>query len=362
MKKIVCFVDCHVFDGNFQGTTTYIKGLYSELIKDKNFHFVLAAKNIKFLETIFGTHENVTYAEYKSGNKFSRLLFDIPKIIKQNQVDFAHFQYVVPPIKCCKYIVTIHDVLFLDFPESFPLMYRLKNKFLFRTSAKCSEVVLSVSEYSKKQVQKHFGVKNVTVTPNAVDPIYFESYNKAEVKAEAKDKFKAENYFLFVSRWEPRKNHLSLLTAYVEKEYFKQHNLVFVGDKAIQDKAYDDYYKSLPDEIKAKVFTFNKVAFDDLVLLVRGADLSVYPSIAEGFGIPPLESLAANVPTICSNATAMADFDFFEDCFFNPLDLADLKNKIEIGLNDTKVAQKKQAMIEKFSWEHAAELFKKAIS
>lgn len=362
MKTIKIFVDCHVFDGNFQGTTTYLKGLYSELIKDRKYHFVLAAKDIVFLQTIFGTHDNVSYAEYKSTNKFSRLLFDIPRIIKEHTTDYAHFQYVVPPFKKCKYIVTIHDVLFLDFPESFPFTYRLKNKLLFKTSAKCSEVVLTVSEYSKKQLQKHFKIQNAIVTPNAVDPVFFEPYDKVLIKEEVKQKFKAANYFLFVSRWEPRKNHHRLLKAFVENEHYKKHGLVFVGDKAIENKEYTDYYQSLSKEIKDKIFTFNKVSFKDLVLLVRGADLSVYPSIAEGFGIPPLESLAANVPTICSNATAMSDFDFFDDCLFNPLDLADLKDKIAIGLKETKTSQKRQAMMSKFSWEQAAEQFKKAIS
>ena len=362
MKKTKIFVDCHVFDGNFQGTTTYLKGLYTELLKDKTKQFYFGASNTAFLESIFGTHENLTYVPYKAKNKFYRLLFDIPRIIKNNKIDFAHFQYVIPPIKTCKYIVTIHDVLFLDFPEYFPLSYRIKNKFLFKTSAKHSDIVLSVSDYSKQQIQKNFGIKKVTITPNAVDPVYFETYDKDKVKDYVKEKFNVANYFLFVSRWEPRKNHDRLLKAFVENEHYKNHSLVFVGNKAIENKVYNDYYASLPTEIKSAIFTFNKVKYEDLVLLVRGADLSIYPSIAEGFGIPPLESLAAKIPTICSNTTAMADFQFFEDCLFNPLDVADLKSKIEIGLKDTKIDQKRKEMQDKFTWKLAAEEFKKAIS
>lgn len=361
MKKLVFFVDCHVFDGNFQGTTTYLKGLYTELIKDSNFHFVLAANNTDFLKAVFGIHDNVTYVSYQSKNKFSRLLFDIPRIIKENNVDYAHFQYVIPPFKTCKYIVTIHDVLFLDFPQAFPLTYRLKNKFLFKTSAKRSDVVLSVSEYSKKQIEKHFGLKEITVTPNAVDPVFFEDYDRASTQVQVLQKFNVANYFLYVSRWEPRKNHHRLLKAFVEKEYYKWCNLVFIGDEAIENTEYNKYFNELPQEIKKTVFTFNKVSFDDLVLMVRGAELSVYPSIAEGFGIPPLESLAAMVPTICSNATAMSDFTFFDDCLFNPLDLDDLKDKIEIGLQDKQISLKRKAMKERFNWEIAAEQFKKAL-
>jgi glycosyltransferase involved in cell wall biosynthesis len=362
MQKKRIFVDCHVFDGNFQGTTTYIKGLYSELLKDKTIQFFFGAFNVEFLQTIFGNQDNLTYVRYKSKNKFYRLLFDIPRIIRQNKIDYAHFQYVVPPIKTCKYIVTIHDVLFLDFPEYFPLTYKIKNKFLFKNSAKKSDIVLTVSEYSESQIQKHFGIKKVTITPNAVDPVYFENYNKNEVCKQVREKFKVSNYFLFVSRWEPRKNHHSLLKVFVQSEYYKKHNLVFIGNEAIKNKEYNDYYSTLSKEIKATIFTFDKVNFQELLLFVRGADLSIYPSIAEGFGIPPLESLAANVPTICSNTTAMSDFQFFDDCLFSPLDLEDFKHKIDIGLNDTVLDQKRVALQKKFNWELAAQHFKKAIS
>ena len=69
MQKTKIFVDCHVFDGNFQGTTTYLKGLYTELLKDTTKLFYFGASNTAFLETIFGTHDNLTYVGYKSKNK-----------------------------------------------------------------------------------------------------------------------------------------------------------------------------------------------------------------------------------------------------------------------------------------------------
>lgn len=59
MKKIKIFVDCHVFDGNFQGTTTYLKGLYTELLKDKSTQFYFGSTNVAFLKTIFGKHDNL---------------------------------------------------------------------------------------------------------------------------------------------------------------------------------------------------------------------------------------------------------------------------------------------------------------
>src|SRR5690554_766941 len=207
MKQKKIFADCHVFDGTFQGTTSYLKGLYSELIKTKSNIYYLASDNPENLEKIFGRHSNVVYLKYRYKNKFLRLLRDIPSLIKKHKIDFAHFQYIVPPIKRCNYIVTIHDVLFLDFPLYFPKSYRVRNKFLFNWSAKQSDVVLTVSYYSKQRIQKHFGISEVSVTYNAIDPVFLEDYNKPEVQSYIKSAFGIENFFLFVSRFEPRKNH-----------------------------------------------------------------------------------------------------------------------------------------------------------
>ena len=355
------FVDCHVFDGNLQGTTTYLKGLYTELIKDKSKTFYLASSNPENLKTIFGIHENVIYLSYSNKNKFFRLLFDIPKLIKQNTIDFAHFQYIVPPIKKCKYIVTIHDVLFLDYPEYFPLLYRLKNKFLFKLSAQFSDVVLTVSEYSKAQIQKHFNLDTITVTRNAVDPAFYETYNKEEVKTFVKEKFGIENYFLFVSRWEPRKNHHNLLKAFVENQFYKNHQLVFVGNHALQNQTYVDYFNTLDETIKEKISSLNNIDFFNLVQITRAASISIYPSIAEGFGIPPLEAIASEVPSICSNTSAMSDFDFIDKNLFNPNDVNDIANKITIGLHETNLSQKKQIVLQKYNWESSAKEFNTAI-
>lgn len=361
MRQLKIFVDCHVFDGGLQGTTTYLKGLYTELIKDKTIKYYLASCDIENLKSIFGEHYNVEYLQYKSHNKYIRLLYDIPMLIKKNKIDFAHFQYIVPPIKKCKYIVTIHDVLFLDFPTYFPLKYRFVNKWLFMLSAKYSDIVLTVSEYSKTKIQKHFKIFNVSITPNAVDPVFFETYDKKEAIEKIKSKYNFENYFLFVSRWEPRKNHDLLLKVFVEKEYYKDYSIVFVGDMAIPNKAYNVYFDSLDNTIKNKIKVLNKVNFNELLELVRGSNLSVYPSIAEGFGIPPLESLAANVPTVCSNSTAMSDFEFIDDCLFNPFSSSDLNEKIINGINDKNVSEKRLNVLNKFNWKVAAINFKNAI-
>jgi glycosyltransferase involved in cell wall biosynthesis len=361
-KQYRLFVDCHFFDGSFQGTTTYLKGLYSEFILDKNIQFFLASNDSISLGKIFGHHENVTYIQYKYSNKFLRLLLDIPSIIKKNKIDFAHFQYIVPPIKYCKYIVTIHDILFIDYPKFFPFSYRFRNKFLFKWSSEHSDIVLSVSEYSKKQIQRYFKTKDVIVTPNAVDPIYFESYSKEFVKNKILQQYGFEDYWIYVSRWEPRKNHLSLLRVFVENAYYNYYYLVFIGDDAIESKMYNEYFEELSEEIKSKVIRLKKVPFEDLVKLIRGANISVYPSFAEGFGIPPIEALAANVPSICSNTTAMSDFDFMNNMMFQPNNLNEIRICVDNNINTMVKPQVVDEMKKRYNWKSSVDKLKTAIN
>lgn len=359
--KINLLVDCHVFDGKPQGTKTYLKGLYTELIKDSTIDFYFVAFNIEYLENIFGNQPNVFYIQLKSKNKIKRLLIEYPLIIKSNKIDFAHFQYIAPPIKLCKYIVTIHDVLFLDYPAYFPLLYKIKNKVLFQLSAWISDFNLTVSKYSKTQIQKHFKVKNVYITPNAVPDIYFDAFDKSEAKNEVYEKFGIQNYFLFVSRREPRKNHLTLLKTFVAYKYYESYQLVFVGILDILDKSYEDYYEGLDPTIKKQIVVIEKINDHDLLSINRAARVSIYPSFAEGFGIPPLESLACGTSTICSNATAMSDFSFIQDYLFEPNSITDLNEKLMKAL-DSKVEKNViEEMKSIYSWKKSANVIHKLI-
>ena len=124
-------IDAHIFDEKFQGTRTYLKGLYSALIPmAKEWEFYFVANDIKNLEKEFGIAKNVHYLKFSSQNKYYRLLIDLPSLVKENKIDYAHYQYISPFIKNSKTIVTTHDILFNEdrFKKYFPLKYRIINK------------------------------------------------------------------------------------------------------------------------------------------------------------------------------------------------------------------------------------------
>lgn len=364
-REIRIFVDCHVFDGGFQGTRSYIKGLYTELVKDSSKHFFLAAHDTGKLKEEFGERPNITFVKYRSQNKIFRLLIETPRLIKTHRIHFAHFQYRVPPIKFCKYIVTTHDVLFEDFPQYFPRMNRYSSLLTYKYSARMSEIVLTVSEYSKQEIAQYLGVKNAVITPNGIEEIFFEDFNKEAVRKQVEQEFGIGPYIIYISRREPRKNQHLLMKYFVDLKLYEQMHLVLIGHETFKNAELESFYDSLNLSVRKKIVLIDYVGFDKMLMLLRGAKASVYPSIAEGFGIPPLEAVAAKIPTICSNQTAMADFDFFGDDFFNPFDESEFKQKllrVATQMNEEdELNHRRQVVRDRYNWQNAAAIFNEQI-
>jgi glycosyltransferase involved in cell wall biosynthesis len=355
------FIDAHLFDKGGQGTKTYLKGLYSELVKrDLDTQWFFAAKKTDNVREEIGSHPNAKFLNYKSSNKYLRLSIDIPSKIRTNKIDIAHFQYISPIIKNCKQVVTIHDLLFLEFPLLFPIPYKLANNFLFKRSALKADLVTTVSNYSKASLINHYGIDKdkIVVTPNGVLDLYWE--NSTELVDIGK-KFGAKCFILYVSRFEPRKNQDGLLNAYCRlKLWEKGIQLVFIGGAGIYAPEFQKLYQSLPQHIREFVLIINEVTFDDLRSFYRSCLLFIYPSYAEGFGIPPLEAAVCGANTLCSNSTAMKEFDFLGERMFNPYDSDELSDKIKHFLYNPPSENEKKTVREiiksKYSWEASAKI------
>lgn len=352
LKQINVLIDMHVFDHKYQGTRTYLKGLYSELMPiAKNWHFYLVARNIENLKKEFGAHKNVTYVPLKSKNKFYRLLFELPQLIKKHKIDYAHYQYICPPIKNCKLIITTHDILFEqnEFKKFFPLKYRTFNSFLFKRSAKKADLLLTVSQYSRNRISELYNipVDSIYITPNAVS-------NSGQIKQEVIDDTQAAHgkYILYVSRVEPRKNHLGLLKAFVELNLKEQgYKLVFIGKKDILHPELERYLTNKQPKIKDSVVWLHSISNNSLEAYYRNCELFVFPSFAEGFGIPPLEAMAQKSKILCSKSTAMADFNLPDALVFDPKDIEELKKKMMIQLTSEKIQLDVYGVIlAKYNW------------
>lgn len=358
------FIDAHVFDACMQGSRTYIHGLYRELIVDnRDILFFFGAYKINGLKEEFGEHPNVRFVKYFTKNKFIRLAFNIPFILIKYKIDISHFQYITPIIKVSKEIVTIHDVLFLDFPGLFPWSYRLQNKFLFKRSARRADYILTVSGYSQKRISHHFKIKEerIHIIPDGISEEFFK---KNEELPDVRLKYDLVKYLLYVSRIEPRKNHLTLLKVFVEMNLWNEgYKLVFIGSKSLNVKSFYSYLNSLPEEILKSVIIIGSSKGNELKSFYQNCSLFIYPSIAEGFGIPPLEAIASYAPVLCSKSTAMSDFSFLGESLFDPESMDELKNKISIYLKTgmTGTAEKAEFIRKNYNWKNSAAIYSKVI-
>lgn len=357
-KKIKIFVDCHYVDNYYSGTSTYLIGLYNELVKNDDFDIYLGGRNLERLKKNFPS-KKFNFILLKKKSILNLILFEFPIILKKGNYDYAHFTYYSPIFKQTKYIITLHDIICLDFPKYFTFSHIFPRLLLFFQSAKMADILLTVSQYSKQRISKKFRINpsKIVITPNGYNP---------DTKTKPKKiKTYNKNFILYVSRIENRKNHLSLVKAYKNLKLYKTHNLVFVG--TIDDKIIE--LANLINEInenKINIVHYENIEYENLIYLYKNAKLFIYPSIAEGFGIPPIEAIFYNCKTISSNSTAMKEFSFLKNFSFDPTKISEIEYKIREVLNinkdDYPFSKMKKEILKKYNWKLSAEKLYNSIS
>lgn len=367
--KIRLLVDARVLEGEAQGSTTYLRELYRSFLRDYGayYTFFFAGEREEAIRAHFPDAQDIQFIPLTTSSRWKLYAREFPRLIKAWKIDWAHFQYMVPFVKHCKNIVTTHDVLFLDFPDQFSWSYRTSRKILFKLAFLKSEVKLTVSEYSKQAIAHHFGVKEaeIFVTPNAVRPQYFEAHDKEAIRKDLAQKEGVEQYVLYVSRLEKRKNHQLLIEAFEAMNLFEQYQLVFVGNNSLDDVTLQQLVEQTLAKYPGRFHWFRQVDEALLMQLYRGAKAFVYPSLAEGFGIPPLEAAACQLPTLCASNTAMTDFTFFGDHLFDAskpeVFYKKLKEVLSTKPDEEKLEKIAQQIREKYSWDYSAKVLHEAI-
>lgn len=261
----------------------------------------------------------------------------------------------------CKKVITIHDLIPYVMPETVGKGYL--NNFLKEIPKLVNNIngIITVSEWSKRDILKFFPIvdeNKIFVTPLAADSIY-RPMDK-EKCAYILNKFYniKKPFILYIGGFSSRKNVDSLIMAFskVYKKLNKDYNLVIVG----ANKDTGDYLTNLSNnlDISSQVIFTGFVPTEHLPLLYNGCDLFVYPSLYEGFGLPPLEAMSCGTCVISSNLSSIPEVIGDGGMLIDPLNIKDLATAIEKVLNDSSLQESLKSKALKraslFSWEDTA--------
>jgi glycosyltransferase involved in cell wall biosynthesis len=288
----------------------------------------------------------------------------MPHLLNKLKLDLVHFPHFnVPLMYRKKFVVTIHDLILLHFPTLRgtllnPVIFYLKYmayRLVIYSAIKRAVRVIAVSNFTKSDVIKNYPFSNhkIEVTYEACD-----NHCWLADSLKIMDKYGIiKPYLLYVGNAYPHKNLINLIKSFqIVKEQIKDLRLVIVGK--------DDYFNK---KIKKFVETIseNSVIFtgfipdQELDVLYREASLFVFPSLYEGFGLPPLEAMAKGVPVISSDHPCMKEILGESACFGNARDINKFAGLIVDGINNqelrTKLVKKGFQQIQKYSWEKLAQ-------
>lgn len=273
------------------------------------------------------------------------------------------FNYIVPPFVNGKKVVTVHDMVYKSFPET----VRARTKKLLDTglnkSMKRADRIVTDSEFSKREIIKYFPQfeKKIRVVPCGVDIEKFKPLTDKKPIKFVKEEFGIEgDYFLYIGTIEPRKNLERLIEA-----YSKLHDelgddtpkLVLAGGNGW---LYDSIFEKVTQLNLSKNVIFTQYVPDNYIVpLLNGAMAFVFPSIYEGFGMPPLEAMACGVPVLTSTEASLPEV--VGDCAvtvdaFSVDDIAGgLKRLYENENMRIQLSQKGYQRAQEFTWANAAE-------
>jgi len=282
------------------------------------------------------------------------------RIFNKNSEVYHFFNFIVPPNIKGTVITTIHDMAYKKFPGTLDPKNLKRLEKSIDYSVQRSNYIITISESSKKDILEEFDIpesKILIVSPSySIKPsnLNIEDINcKYDINS---------SYILYVGNLEPRKNIPRLIEAFAELKKLPSfnHKLVIAGGKGWM---YNEIFEIIDKlNISSDIVFTGFVSDSEKTALYKYADLFVFPSLYEGFGIPILESMAMGTPVVCSDSSSMPEAGGDAAFYVDPLDVESIANGIKTVISDNDLRQsminKGYEQIKKFSWDESVRKLK----
>lgn len=341
---------------NASGIGRYIRNTLPYIIKyfnDKKIYLLGRTNELKNYNLNRYRHVRIVNFSHPVFS-FKGYYFNPHKLIPSDDIDFFWSpHYNIPYFYNEKLIVTIHDVNHLALPcKIFEIHKKICSFYMLKKACLRATEIITVSNFSKNEIEYHLGKRpqEIQVIHNGVEKKWFHIQKKHRPYN--------HRYFIFVGNLKPHKNVLALLQAF-QLIYKKiPHHLVIVGKKDgffTKDTQSETFSKFFGDRVHFTGF------IDDnrLEQYIVHAEAMIFPSLYEGFGLPPLEAMAAGCPVLCSNAACLPEIYEESALFFDPNSPSNIAEKIMIFINNKILSDEYKirgiCQANKFTWEKCAQ-------
>ncbi|MEG1256442.1 glycosyltransferase family 1 protein [Clostridium sp.] len=346
---------------NGSGIGTYTENLLKNLLnidKDNFYQLYWSGENYQNYQK---ENTNIVMCSKKYQRFFQDNFF--PQNLKGENIDLYHIPQNGIGLSneiTCKTVVTIHDLIPYIMPETVGRGYLLKFLKELPIITELSSGILTVSEYSKQDILRFFPMdeNKIFVTPLAADKKYM-PLDKAKCKSIIKEKYGIDKPFiLYIGGFSKRKNVYSLITSFakLKNHMNKEYNLVIVG--SYRDESQE--LVKLVDKLNMnKYIKFTGFAPDeDLPIYYNACECFAYPSLYEGFGLPPLEAMSCGTPVISSNTTSIPEVVGDSGILIDPYQDNSLLKAMELMLGSetlrNELSKLSLSRSKLFSWENTA--------
>ncbi len=343
------------------GIGTYIRNLLRHLARiDRETEYVLLCQEPDM--GIAGTlGDNFRSVLEPADNYSLSEQIHVPWVLLREKPDVYHApHYVLPVAVRCRSVVTIHDCIHLMFPQY------LRNRAAYAyargamwSAARHSDRILTVSEASKRDILHFFNVppEKISVVYNAIDERFWVEPAAEDIER-VRERFQLDQRFvLYAGTIKPHKNLVRLIEAFAElrKGEFEELKLLIIGDEISKLPALRRAVHS--HKLHKHVRFLGFLPDDTLAALYRLASVFVFPSLYEGFGLPPLEAMASGTPVVTSNVSSLPEVAGDAAVLVNPYDVGEIVEGMRRVLSDPMLAnemrRKGLVRARDFSWERS---------
>ncbi len=328
-------IDAHSIGSRAGGNETYFRELLRGLVLDQSDNqYIVFHAGAATLPEVAGDPRFSFVSIPK--NPIVRMGITLPRLLRKLKPDVFHCQYVLPPFTRTKTVVTIHDLAHEHFPEFFPPLQGARLRRQVRSTARRADHITTISKFSASDLERTYGVppEKISIAYQAPSERFCPRDQQTCREHLASTYGIHAPFILYVGRIQQRKNLPRLVEAFAGLK-LPEIKLVIVGKQDWQAELLFAKVKELG--VEASVVFPGYISDDDLPLFYNAAEVFVFPSIFEGFGLPVVESMASGVPTITSYGSSLEEVAGDGALLVDPLDVSSIADAIRRVLESAEL-------------------------